>query len=936
MKKIMSIMLIVCMVLTTLVPVMAEETVATYYVSEMSGDDNNSGTQAAPVKTLVKALGLAEANSIIYIMDDIQVADATNNDAPLIIEKNVTIQGDANNIPTITLRAGGIVLGRDVTFENVKIGTASMLRPGIAANGHTLKLINVYQDESLQPLQIYGGTFFDATNDTVYGESVRGTKSNIEISGGSYEAVYAGSINGDGAMDVDITIAKGFGLEMGGVYAGSTVKDPGDTSTSGQIPQLERELTLQGEINIKIEDNANVKKVCGVNDTNTVNLETDGTGYYSFAVTDVDSVTVNGGIFAPAQGSDLGVVEQYAQGTQDIELVGSTMNKATLDLSELTYTESMACVADFTGSENGILVLPKDTKLQVDGVLTGGPTELRLSGGMPWSSEDSPGYSGWMEYNTIYVNGNDNASSDGTFMVSNPYPTQTDMAFTESSSTVNGWTTVEESAYEPPALIDFAPDDTTVTCENANATLSGVIAIRMNPTFSEDETLYELAYVPIDYQVTYTDVNSNEVEYVKQSSFLDEDGYYYCSYEASTSTTASDVILMKFTPIGEMISIEKGTHDFAAGIYEIAITALTTSGYVTKNCKVTITSSEENPPADVHTHQWETSWSNNEAYHWHECELSDCTTTTDSLKNGYEAHHGGIATCKSKAICVDCGIAYGEKDSNNHTGEAEFRNQKEATETEAGYTGDTYCLGCGEKLKTGTVIPAIGSDTDNGENTNKDDGGTENDTDSENSGQGTEYVTITEGDNVFDSESNVMYVVTKVEATGGTVEYKKLHVNQAMVTIPDTVLIGGKSYKVTSVAAKAFKGNKKLTSVKIGDNVTTIGKEAFSGCKKLKAVTLGKNVVTIDDKAFYNGTALTTITIPSKVSKIGKSAFEQCKKLKTVTIKSKKLTAKKVGTKAFRGIKSNATIKVPKKKYKTYKSMLYKKGVSKKATFKKI
>ncbi len=193
------------------------------------------------------------------------------------------------------------------------------------------------------------------------------------------------------------------------------------------------------------------------------------------------------------------------------------------------------------------------------------------------------------------------------------------------------------------------------------------------------------------------------------------------------------------------------------------------------------------------------------------------------------------------------------------------------------------------------------------------------------------------GIQIEDAKSKAIYTVTSVTATGGTVEYVK-HKSKTVktVTIPKTITMDGLTFKVTSIGAKAFKGYKKLSKVTIGNNVKTIGKEAFSGCKKLKTVKLGSNVTTIGDKAFYNCIKITSITIPSKVTKIGKSVFEKCKKLKTITIKSKKLTAKKVGAKAFKGIKSNATIKVPKKKYKTYKSMLYKKGVSKKARFKKI
>ena len=42
----------------------------------------------------------------------------------------------------------------------------------------------------------------------------------------------------------------------------------------------------------------------------------------------------------------------------------------------------------------------------------------------------------------------------------------------------------------------------------------------------------------------------------------------------------------------------------------------------------------------------------------------------------------------------------------DHSGETEVRDAREATCTEDGYTGDTYCLGCGALLQKGEVIPA--------------------------------------------------------------------------------------------------------------------------------------------------------------------------------------------------------------------------------------
>lgn len=77
-----------------------------------------------------------------------------------------------------------------------------------------------------------------------------------------------------------------------------------------------------------------------------------------------------------------------------------------------------------------------------------------------------------------------------------------------------------------------------------------------------------------------------------------------------------------------------------------------------------------------------------------------CDICAETLSN----HTGGEATCTAKAECEYCGAEYGELDSSNHTGGTEIRGAKDATCTEEGYTGDTYCIGCGEKISAGTAI----------------------------------------------------------------------------------------------------------------------------------------------------------------------------------------------------------------------------------------
>ena len=157
---------------------------------------------------------------------------------------------------------------------------------------------------------------------------------------------------------------------------------------------------------------------------------------------------------------------------------------------------------------------------------------------------------------------------------------------------------------------------------------------------------------------------------------------------------------------------------------------------------------------------------------------------------------------------------------------------------------------------------------------------------------------VTESDG---SESKPSVTLTKLSAKDK--KAKK-------VTIPKTVTINNVKYRVTGIAAKAFKNSKKLQSIVIPDTITEIGASSFEGCKNLKSVTIGKNVTSI-----------------------GKNAFKNCKNLKKITVKSTKL--KKVGKGALTGINRKCVIKVPKKQLKSYKSLFKGKGQKKSVKIKK-
>ena len=91
-----------------------------------------------------------------------------------------------------------------------------------------------------------------------------------------------------------------------------------------------------------------------------------------------------------------------------------------------------------------------------------------------------------------------------------------------------------------------------------------------------------------------------------------------------------------------------------------------------------------------------------------------CTDCGEKLATGTatvkKAHTVGTpATCVSKAVCSVCSETFGEVDATNHV-HTTVKNRKEATCTQTGYAGDTYCTDCDKLLSTGKELAALGHD----------------------------------------------------------------------------------------------------------------------------------------------------------------------------------------------------------------------------------
>ena len=303
----------------------------------------------------------------------------------------------------------------------------------------------------------------------------------------------------------------------------------------------------------------------------------------------------------------------------------------------------------------------------------------------------------------------------------------------------------------------------------------------------------------------------------------------------------------------------------------------------------------------------------------------------------------------------------------------EVRDKKEVTCTEDGYSGDVYCkdctvlvtkgsvithpghllrevaakdatatvagniayyvcenAGCGKYFadnaakteitdKSSIIIPATGGGSLSGGGSSSSGGASSGGSSSDGTSGGgtssgtTDKPSVPKKGTKIKGNDGSTYIVTSGKGKTPTVQYTApKSTAKGTVTIPAKAKVDGVSYRVTSIADNAFKNNKKITKVVIGNNIVSIGKNVFAKCTKLVSVIIGKNV-----------------------TKIGKDAFAGCKKLKKIVIKTKKLTKKSVAKGAFRRVGKKVVVQVPKSEYKAYKKLLRAKGLSKKVKIKR-
>ena len=127
------------------------------------------------------------------------------------------------------------------------------------------------------------------------------------------------------------------------------------------------------------------------------------------------------------------------------------------------------------------------------------------------------------------------------------------------------------------------------------------------------------------------------------------------------------------------------------------------------------------------------------------------------------------------------------------------------------------------------------------------------------------------------------------------------------ITIPETIIYEGITYRVTDIGESAFYGCSSLTSVIIPNIITSIGSVAFYGCTSLTSITLPNSITNIGGSAFADCYSLTSITIPTSVTNIDRNTFVRCSSLSSIIIPNN-ITS--IGDNAFFGCSSLKSVTI--------------------------
>ena len=322
---------------------------------------------------LTGAINQADSGGTVTLPSDAMII-SSDGEAPWIIPKNITIDGQGHKI---ILRAGGVLLGGDVTIQDAQLDFTTSTRNAVIANGYALTLDSV--TAAGYPFNVFGGTLLPSSYETFSvptpgkdntvtirgGTSLQGTREHVVGTGN----IYAGSLcmggmgpdtghqdgpensfDGNPVIRIDgCASLSGGASAVGQIYAGGAQqKNTPDVEGEKRTLPDSNSYTVDGTVTITGAKLSKVGGVVGAGAAET-RVEYEGENLDTKVYSDISSLSVHSGNLALDQGSSF---------RQDGNAALSISSGAKLTVSNLNNFT----VDDFTadGAGGGILVMGAD------------------------------------------------------------------------------------------------------------------------------------------------------------------------------------------------------------------------------------------------------------------------------------------------------------------------------------------------------------------------------------------------------------------------------------------------------------------------------------------------------------------------------------------------------------------------------------------------
>ena len=513
--------LITAALLLTLLPGAVSAAGKTIYTdkSYTGVSDGSAGRPYASFEDAVRNAG--NGDTIVIQGKAFANAREESGVSPLIIDKSVTITGEDGKTGELHVRAGGIILGADVTMTNVELNLANKYHNAIFVNGYHFTANNVTRGSISREVHLFAGGIGNGTQVTT-ALPAGGGHASLSLTDSTFGSIYAGGVMTGYAGDVTVTAS---GCRLGGVYgSGAQERAPDgnwfDTSEP-PAPVADRQHAVTGAV--RIQTDADSIRTVDAMDSRQVSVAVNNAlGSRVLRLAGVKTLTVNGGTATVAELDTAANV---------------TVNNAALELSQMT----VPTLGSLSGS--GKLILEKTQTLHVTGDFDG-----------TWAFETSGGFqdrSGVAAYSHTYITaGGGNADVRFT-----PHTTQSSMTLDKGT---NGWTT-SAAPKIPEVVTSFEIDGVrskTLSVEEIGGDDSYIPVKWTSPAADPDPA--SLAAIPFRYVVTHGGAEYEGTDWItlgSENQFIvleaaDKDPYDDASYD------------------GIMIS-----GSLSAGIYQIAIYA---------------------------------------------------------------------------------------------------------------------------------------------------------------------------------------------------------------------------------------------------------------------------------------------------------------------------------------------------------------------------